>query len=122
MDRIERCHPPILELPLLLLFLKEDLEGSPAGSKASRHVLEVPRRNGGQRNLAVSRLEVEPHGRALLRRSEAPASQRRALPRERRKLRPPLVQNGGRSAQRVMERRHAGIYYIPLPEESLTAL
>lgn len=26
------------------------------------------------------------------------------------------------SAQRVMERRHAGIYYIPLPEESLTAL
>lgn len=45
-----------------------------------------------------------------------------ALPRERRKLRPPLGRNGGQSDQRVVEKRHAGIYYIPLPEESLTAL
>ena len=58
----------------LLLFLKENLQGFPAGSKASRHVLEVPRRERRQHNLAVSCLEVRArplrdveHGADLLR-------------------------------------------------------
>ena len=63
----------LLLASLFLPFIEEEFQGFPAGSKASRHALEVPRREGRQYDLAVSRLEVHPrplldlaHGAVLL--------------------------------------------------------
>jgi len=55
---------PILELPLLFLFLKEELQGFSAGSKASRHVLDVPRREGrgAPMDLTMGRNPERAHG------------------------------------------------------------
>ena len=51
-------------ISLFLPFLKEGLRGFPTGSKASRHALEVPRCEGRQHDLAVSRFEM--HSRPRL--------------------------------------------------------
>ena len=54
----------LLLVSLFLPFLEEGPCGVPAGSKAARHALKVPRREGCLHNLAVSRLEV--HARSVL--------------------------------------------------------
>ena len=89
------------------------------------HAEELAARYGGKyivvvenRIVASGQTQLEAYQNAHL----APPSPPE-LRRERRKLRPPLARGGnGQGLQRFVEQRHAGIYYIPLPEESLTAL
>ncbi len=60
--------PYHLQLSLLPLFLKENLQGLPSGSKAARHALEVPRREGcgAPRALPVGRNPERAHGQPVL--------------------------------------------------------
>lgn len=83
------------------------------------HAAELSARYGGKyivvidhRIIASGETQLEAYRRAHL---PPPA-----LPRERRRPHLPLTREG--RSQRIIEKRHAGIYYIPLPEESLTAL